>query len=92
MPLTRLDAQQSPFALGPHVGASPRQDGGVTHVFVVVLHFTPALQSLSARHPTHWLDVPKSLHLGVAPAHAVQLGPQLASVLHSEHMPAPEQA
>ena len=43
-------------------------------------------------HCTHSEVVPRSLHLGVPPPHAVQLAPQLVSALHSEHTPEPEHA
>jgi hypothetical protein len=94
VPVTTLDAQQFASPRGPHVEASPVQEGVVAaHVFVVVLQLGVApLQSVSDRHATHCDVVPKSLHFSVPAPHAVHVAPQLESVLQTEHTPAPPQA
>jgi len=92
-PGTTFDAQQLALLLGPQVAANPAQEGGVPQTFVLALQIgVAALQSASDRHPTHCDVVPKSLHFGVPPPHAVQLAPQLESALQTEHTPAPAQA
>jgi len=49
-------------------------------------HAVPgALQSSLAMQPTHADVVPRSRHLGDSPLHAVQLAPQLLSVLQVTH-------
>lgn|SRR6187402_894059 len=90
MPGTRFDAQQLTLPFGPQVAASPTQDGCGPQTFVLVLQTGAVLpQSAFERHATHCEVVPRSLHFGVPPVQAVQLAPQLASVLHMLHVPTP---
>jgi len=87
-----VEAQQSAVPFGPQIVASPVQEGRAWQVFVVVLHTgVVPLQSALETHPTHCDDVPKSLHLGVPPPHAMHCAPQLVSALQTEHTPAPLQ-
>jgi len=88
--VTTFDAQQLASPFGPQVAAKPTHEGGGPQTFVAALQLGVAPpQSESERHPTHCEVVPKSLHLGVPPAHLAQAAPQLESALHSEHTPAP---
>ena len=84
-----LDAQQSPFPLGPQAAATPTQLGRGPQLCVVVLHAGVVLpQSALLRHATQVDDAPVTLHRGVLPPQAVQLGPQLVSAPQVAQLPA----
>jgi hypothetical protein len=73
--------------------AKPLQEGRAWQVLLDVLQTGVApLQSLFERQPTQTEEVVWFLHFGVAPLHAAQEAPQLASVLQTAQTPAPPQA